>query len=67
LIPLGELSTQGATLDRGRPIVTVCRSGGRSAQAVAILEKLGFSKAANLAGGMLEWRDHGLPIDTRLP
>lgn len=67
LIPLGELSTQLALLDSALPTVTVCRSGGRSAQAVTLLERAGFTKAANLAGGMLEWCDHGLPIDTRLP
>jgi len=64
LIPLGELPQQLALLDKGKPIVTVCRSGGRSAQAVAILEKAGFTKAANLAGGMLEWCDHRLPVAT---
>jgi glyoxylase-like metal-dependent hydrolase (beta-lactamase superfamily II) len=32
-----------------------------------LLERTGFTKAANLAGGMLEWCDHGLPIDTRVP
>jgi glyoxylase-like metal-dependent hydrolase (beta-lactamase superfamily II)/rhodanese-related sulfurtransferase len=64
LIPLSELPGQLAMLDKDTPVVTVCRSGGRSAQAVAILERAGFTKTANLAGGMLEWRDHGLPIDT---
>ena len=67
LIPLGDLPRRLATLDQARPVVTVCRSGGRSAQAVTLLEKAGFTKTANLAGGMLEWRDHGLPIDTTPP
>jgi len=39
----------------------VCRSGARSAQAVAILRKAGFAKVANLAGGMLRWRSQNLP------
>jgi len=64
LIPLSELPGRLATLDKAKPVVAVCRSGGRSAQAVAILERAGFTKTANLAGGMLEWRDQGLPIDT---
>jgi glyoxylase-like metal-dependent hydrolase (beta-lactamase superfamily II)/rhodanese-related sulfurtransferase len=62
LIPLGVLGAQVATLRKEDPTVTVCRSGGRSAQAVAILEKNGFTKVANLAGGMLAWRQHGLPV-----
>jgi glyoxylase-like metal-dependent hydrolase (beta-lactamase superfamily II)/rhodanese-related sulfurtransferase len=56
LLPLGQLPQQLATLDRSRPIVTVCRSGTRSAQAVVLLQKAGFTQVANLAGGMLRWR-----------
>lgn len=62
LIPLGTLAAQVNTLDKDAPIVTVCRSGGRSAQAVVMLGKAGFSKAANLAGGMLAWHEHRLPV-----
>jgi len=62
LIPLGELSSRAGGLDRKHPIVAVCRSGGRSAQAVTILQKAGFSQVANLAGGMLRWRADGHPV-----
>ncbi|MGZ5660846.1 MAG: rhodanese-like domain-containing protein [Usitatibacter sp.] len=63
LIPLGTLAARAAELDRGRPVVTACRSGARSAQAVAILQRLGFASVANLAGGMIRWRASGLPIE----
>ncbi len=63
LIPLGELGKRADTLDRDRPVVAVCRSGARSAQAVVLLQKAGFSKVANLAGGMLRWRAAGFPVD----
>jgi glyoxylase-like metal-dependent hydrolase (beta-lactamase superfamily II)/rhodanese-related sulfurtransferase len=59
LIPLGTLAERIAELDKARPIVAVCRAGSRSAQAVAILTKAGFSDVANLAGGMLRWRAEG--------
>jgi glyoxylase-like metal-dependent hydrolase (beta-lactamase superfamily II)/rhodanese-related sulfurtransferase len=62
LIPLGELSGSAGELDRNRPVVAVCRSGGRSAQAVTILHKAGFNQVANLAGGMLRWRADGHPV-----
>jgi len=62
LIPLAELSKRSAELDRDRPIVAVCRSGARSAQAVVLLQKAGFSDVANLAGGMLRWRAAGYPV-----
>jgi glyoxylase-like metal-dependent hydrolase (beta-lactamase superfamily II)/rhodanese-related sulfurtransferase len=62
LIPLGELAQRAGELTRDRPVVAVCRSGGRSAQAVVILQKAGFTQVANLAGGMLRWRANGYPV-----
>jgi glyoxylase-like metal-dependent hydrolase (beta-lactamase superfamily II)/rhodanese-related sulfurtransferase len=56
LIPLGELAARAGELDKTRPLVAVCRAGSRSAQAIAILQKNGFTDVANLAGGMLRWR-----------
>lgn len=56
LIPLGSLSERCAELSQDRPIVAVCRSGARSAQATVLLMKAGYVKVANLSGGMLRWR-----------
>jgi len=61
LMPLGELERRAAELARERPVVTVCRSGARSAQATTILKRAGFVQVANLAGGMLRWRAQKLP------
>lgn len=63
LIPLGELTARAAEITRDRPVVTVCRSGARSAQAVVILQKAGICDIANLAGGMLRWRADGHSIE----
>ncbi len=63
LLPVGELRAHLADLPRDRPIVVVCRSGGRSAQASLILEGAGFPDVANLAGGMIRWRSLGLPVE----
>lgn len=62
-IPLGKLGDRIDEVGRGRPVVAVCRAGGRSARATAILEQAGFSRIANLAGGMLRWRDQGLVVE----
>ncbi|MFM1988237.1 MAG: hypothetical protein RJA99_1194 [Pseudomonadota bacterium] len=59
LVPLGELGVRATELAKDRPVVTVCRSGARSAQAATLLHKAGFADVANLAGGMLRWRAHG--------
>ena len=63
LIPLGELAGRAGELSHERPIVAVCRAGGRSAQATNILQKAGFTEVANLTGGMLRWRAEGHPVD----
>jgi sulfur dioxygenase len=63
LLPLAQLASRIAEIDKARPVVTVCRSGARSAQATVLLQKSGFSQVANLAGGMLRWRAESLPFD----
>jgi len=63
LIPLGELASRAAEITKARPVVTLCRSGARSAQAVVILQKAGMRDIANLAGGMLRWRAEGHSIE----
>jgi glyoxylase-like metal-dependent hydrolase (beta-lactamase superfamily II)/rhodanese-related sulfurtransferase len=63
LIPLGELAERAGELTKDRPIVAVCRAGGRSAQATVILQQAGFADVANLTGGMLRWRAEGHPVE----
>lgn len=62
-IPLGELPARMGELARDRPVVAVCRSGARSAQAVTMLSKTGFNDVANLAGGMVRWRSEGYGVE----
>ena len=59
LIPLDELSARAGEIDPPRRSI-YCRSGARSAMAVAALRAAGYD-AHNLAGGMLAWLDAGLP------
>lgn len=63
LIPLSELGSRTGELAQDHPVVAVCRSGARSAQAVVMLQKAGFKDVANLAGGMLRWRAEGHRIE----
>jgi sulfur dioxygenase len=62
LIPLGSLVERADQLPKDRPIVVVCRSGARSAQATVLLRNKGFTRVANLSGGMLRWRAQRLPV-----
>ena len=62
LLPLGSLVEKKHEIAKDMPIVLVCRSGARSAQATVLLKNAGFPKVANLAGGMLRWRGQRLPV-----
>lgn len=61
-IPLGELRERLHEVPRDKPVVAVCRSGRRSAQAALILESGGYDRVANVTGGMIQWRALGLPV-----
>jgi sulfur dioxygenase len=63
LIPLGNLVKNAAAISKDKPVVVVCRSGARSAQATVLLRNAGYAKVANLAGGMLRWRGQRLPVE----
>ncbi len=63
LIPLGQLGRRIEELPRDRPLVMVCRSGARSAQATVALQRAGFPQVANLSGGMLRWRGEGHAVE----
>ncbi len=53
-IPLAELPARMLELPAETWIAVVCRSGGRSAKAVALLNDHGF-EAVNVLGGMAAW------------
>ncbi len=61
LIPLDELRGRTSEVPSDKPVVVVCQTGRRSAMGATILEKAGFDQAANLAGGMVAWRELSLP------
>ena len=42
--------------------MTVCHAGMRSGQATVLLKQGGFTRVANLRGGMLLWHQLGLPV-----
>ncbi len=54
-IPLGTLPSSLDRLSRDDAIVVYCRTGGRSGNAVQFLQRAGYGKAVNLAGGINRW------------
>ncbi len=48
-----------------RPIVVVCRTGGRAALSAVNLQRLGFADVRSIAGGVLAWGEARLPLVVR--
>ena len=66
LIPKGEFLS-GAALERlpqDKRIVLHCKSGQRSAEALAVVKDAGFSDAVHVGGGVLAWINQ---VDPSLP
>lgn len=61
LIPLDELRARCSEVPKDKPVVVVCQTGKRSGMGTVILGKAGLDRIANLAGGMVGWRELGLP------
>ncbi len=62
-VPLSALAGTVGTIDRGRPVAVVCRSGNRSRAAVRFLKANGVD-AHDVSGGMVAWSMYQLPIVT---
>ena len=63
-IPLGRLEERAGELDKFKdaPLILVCKTGARTVGACKQLEKLGFTRAHALEGGIEAWRTAGLPL-----
>jgi adenylyltransferase/sulfurtransferase len=64
LLPLGSLLDRMNELNTADEIVLYCRTGNRSAQALAQLRDAGFAKLWNLEGGLLAWSED---VDPSMP
>lgn len=64
LHPLGEIQSWAKLLDREAEIVCQCHTGYRSAQAATFLQRLGFKRVYNLAGGIDAWSEE---VDQNVP
>jgi rhodanese-related sulfurtransferase len=63
-IPLATLESQGEALRkwRDKPVIAYCGSGRDGAVAARTLQKLGFTKAFSLAGGLDGWIKDNMPV-----
>ena len=64
IIPMNEIPARLAELDPERPIACLCHHGGRSQRVAMFLAGNGFTRVANIAGGIDAWSRE---IDTSVP
>jgi len=57
LVPKGKFFAGRALeeLPRDKPVVLTCKTGGRSAEVLALLKNNGFADATHVAGGVIAW------------
>lgn len=66
--PMSSINDWYEGLPRDQTIILQCRSGNRSAIAVAaLIQQAGFTNVMNLTGGIIAWHQAGLPIDLGPP
>ncbi|MFE6977511.1 rhodanese-like domain-containing protein [Streptomyces sp. NPDC057682] len=60
-IPLGELPSRMAEIDRDRPVVVHCAGGHRSSIAASLLRHHGFADVSDVLGGYGAWAATAAP------
>lgn len=60
-VPARRLPERVAKLPKGKDLILICRSGGRSKAAAEVLADKGVP-VANVTGGMRAWAKAGLPV-----
>ena len=56
-----------AKMDKTRPVLVYCRSGGRSSSAAEKLKDKGFKEVYDLSGGITAWKGAGKAVTTVSP
>ena len=66
-LPVGELASRLIEINalKERPVILVCRTDKRSANAATLLRDAGFGDVRVLRGGMERWNQSGLPAEGR--
>jgi glyoxylase-like metal-dependent hydrolase (beta-lactamase superfamily II)/rhodanese-related sulfurtransferase len=66
-IPLNHLAEKLDGLPKDRSLLVYCAGGYRSSIAASLLERNGFDRVSEIAGGIAGWEAAGLPVLTTQP
>jgi rhodanese-related sulfurtransferase len=67
LIPLSQMGQRLNEMDKNRPLIVVCLSGGRSLRAAQQLAQIGFTDVKSMQGGLRAWAEQGQPLASLRP
>ena len=64
-IPQSQFDKRAGELEKlkGRPVILVCQTGGRSHAVTAQLRKAGLGEVMVLSGGINAWQQANLPVE----
>jgi len=62
-IPLSQLAQRFRELPTDRPLLVYCAGGYRSSIAASLLQRQGFSRISEIAGGLAAWETAHLPVE----
>jgi thioredoxin len=62
-----NFTSKVASYNKSKPIFVYCLSGGRSIEAATKLHELGFKNVFDLEGGIMYWKNQGLPTAAKAP
>jgi rhodanese-related sulfurtransferase len=58
-----EFEAKLKELDKSKPYLVHCQSGGRSSRSLKVFKKLGFETIYHLDGGLGGWQAAGKPVE----
>jgi adenylyltransferase/sulfurtransferase len=64
LIPMGDVPSRMSEIDPNRTAIIHCAVGQRSGKVVEVLQRAGYAKVLNLAGGIVEWANRQFPTES---
>ena len=63
-IPLNHLADRASELPKDRPLLVYCAGGYRSSIAASLLQRQGFTRVSEIAGGLAAWEAATLPVES---
>jgi rhodanese-related sulfurtransferase len=66
-MPLNHLSENLGALPKDRSLLVYCAGGYRSSLAASLLQRAGFNRVSEIAGGIVGWEAANLPVEKTPP